>query len=406
MDTANIEALGAAPIKGEMDSIDRITDMKGILSYVAKLQRWGTNPMFSFYAGQDPKNSDAFVPQLGQGGLSLPDRDYYLKSDPRSTNIRSEFTKHVINMFKLYGLDEKSAKNNSDVVLRIETALAKSSMAREDLRDPFLTYHKVTIVDLDNLTPSIKWEDMMNNLEVKGQYDYLVLGQPEFLKELQKQVVSNSINDWKTYLKWNLLNLSGNVLSSDFVNEDFNFNNKVLGGQKEIQARWKRMVQMTDGMVGDALGQLYVSKYFPPDAKKKADELVSNLITVYEDRIEKLDWMSDETKKKAKGKLNAITRKIGYPDKWKDYNGLEISRNSFFINIMNATQWNYDYIVSQIGKPVDRSQWGMTPPTVNAYYNPSNNEIVFPAGILQPPFFNAKADDAVNYGGIRRCYRS
>jgi putative endopeptidase len=284
--------------------------------------------------------------------------------------------------------------------MKIETALASASMKRVELRDPFLTYNKVTIADLDKLTPSIKWEDMMKNLNITGKYDYLVLGQPEFMKELQKQITGNSIDDWKIYLKWNVLNLAGNVLSSDFVNEDFNFNNKILGGQKEIQTRWKRMAQMTDMLVGDALGKLYVAKYFPPEAKKKADELVSNLISVYNDRIQKLDWMSDETKKKATEKLNSITRKIGYPDKWKDYAGVEISRNSFFDNILSATKWNYDYLISQVGKPVDRTQWGMTPPTVNAYYNPSNNEIVFPAGILQPPFFNADADDAVNYGAI------
>ena len=400
MDTNNIEKAGATPIKDEMDAIDKLNDINSILAYVAKLQQWGTNPMFSFYAGQDPKNSEVFVPQVFQGGLSLPDRDYYLNPDARSKNIREEFVKHVIAMFKLYGLDEKTAKSHSDVVMKIETALAKSSMTRVELRDPFLTYNKVTIADLDKLTPAIKWDEMLKNLAVTGKFDYLVLGQPEFLKELQKQILANSMNDWKTYLKWNLLNLAGNTLSSDFVNEDFNFNKKILNGQKVIQVRWKRAIQMTDGMLGDALGQLYAAKYFPPEAKKKADELVSNLISVYSDRIDKLDWMSDVTKKKANEKLHAITRKIGYSDNWKDYKGLDISRDSFFKNIVNATLWNYNFVINQVGKPVDRTRWGMTPPTVNAYYNPSNNEIVFPAGILQPPFFNADADDAVNYGGI------
>ncbi len=400
MDTNMIEKLGATPIKGEMEAIDKLADMNTLLAYVAKLQMWNASPMFTFYAYQDPKNSEVNVPQIMQGGLSLPDRDYYFKKDPRSSNIREEFLKHVTKMFTLYGMDEKTASQHASVVMRIETALAGSSMTREELRDPFKTYNKVTIADLDALTPSIKWADMMKNMNVNGKYDYLVLGQPEFLKELQKQVTANSLNDWKTYLKWNLLNLAGNVLSSDFVNENFYFNNQILGGQKQIQARWKRMVQLTDGFVGDALGQLYAAKYFPPEAKKRADELVSNLIAVYNERIEKLDWMSAETKVKAKEKLNSITRKIGYPDKWKDYKGLEISRESFFQNLMNATKWNYEYMVNQVGKPVDRTQWGMTPPTVNAYYNPSNNEIVFPAGILQPPFFNAQADDAVNYGAI------
>ena len=400
MDTATIDKLGAAPIKAEMEAIDKLNDMNSVLAYVAKLQQWGTNPMFSFYPGQDPKNSEVVVPQLYQGGLSLPDRDYYLKSDPRSVNIRAEFVKHVINMCKLYGMNEATAKNYASTVMRIETALAGASMTRVELRDPFKTYHKVTIEDLNGMTPTIKWDQMLGNMKVDGKYDYLILGQPLFLAELDKQIKANSVNDWKVYLKWNLLNLAGNVLSSDFAMEDFHFNNQILNGQKEIQARWKRMVQLTDGFLGDALGQLYVAKFFPPDAKKKADELVSNLVAVYHDRIQQLDWMSAATKKKAEEKLSAIMRKIGYPENWKDYAGLEISRDNFFQNLMNATAWTYAYEVGKIGQPVDKKQWGMTPPTVNAYYNPSLNEIVFPAGILQPPFFNAEADDAVNYGGI------
>ncbi|MBL0104735.1 MAG: M13 family metallopeptidase [Bacteroidetes bacterium] len=400
MDTINIEKQGATPIKGEMEAIDKLTDMTSVLAYVAKLQQWGSDPMYGFYVGQDPKNSEVVVPQIYQGGLSLPDRDYYLKSDARSTTIREEFLKHVVNMFKLYGLDEATATNYSKTVMKLETSLAGASMTRVELRDPFKTYNKVTTADLNKLTPSLNWDVMLTNLGITGKYDYLVLGQPDFLKELDKQIKGNKIDDWKIYLKWNVLNLGGNVLSNDFVMEDFNFNNKVLNGQKEIQTRWKRMVQMTDGMLGDAVGQLYVAKFFPPDAKKKADELVSNLIAVYKERIEKLDWMTPDTKKKALEKLAAITRKIGYPDKWKDYAGVEITRDNFFQNLMNLTKWSYDFEVSKIGKPVDRAEWGMTPPTVNAYYNPSLNEIVFPAGILQPPFFNPQADDAVNYGGI------
>jgi putative endopeptidase len=400
MDTVTIEKLGAEPIRPEMDKIDKLTDLNSILGYTALLQKWGASPMYGLYAGQDPKNSEVVVPQIYQGGLSLPDRDFYINNDERSTKIRTEFLNHMVSMFKLYGLDEATATKYANVVMRIETNLAKASMTRVEQRDPYKTYNKVTIADLNAMTPSLRWDEMMKNLDITGNYDYLVLGQPLFLKELENQLKSNSIDDWKIYLKWNLLNLAGNVLSTDFVNQDYYFNNKVLNGQKEIQARWKRMIQITDGMVGDALGQLYVAKFFPPEAKKKMDELVSNLVVVYNERIDKLDWMSAPTKVKAKEKLNAITRKIGYPDKWKDYAGLDISRGSFFQNLMNATKWNYEYAISQIGKPVDRSQWGMTPPTVNAYYNPSLNEIVFPAGILQPPFFNAKADDAVNYGGI------
>jgi putative endopeptidase len=400
MDTVTIEKLGAAPIKADMEAIDQIKDMKGVLGYTAKLQMWGSNPMFNFGAGQDPKNTEVQVPQVFQGGLSLPDRDYYLSKDEDKRKIREEFLNHITKMFTLYGTDEATAKKYGDVVLRIETNLANASMARQDLRDPFKTYHKVTVSELDALTPSLNWAEMFDNMEVKGKYDYLVLGQPEFLKELEKQLKSTSVNDWKIYLKWYLLNLGGNILSNDFVMEDFNFNSGVISGQKQIKERWNRMISFTDGYLGDALGQLYVAKYFPPEAKKKADELVSNLMEVYKDRISKLDWMGDETKKKALEKLSTITRKIGYPDKWKDYAGVEITRDNFFANLMNVNKYNYDYMINKIGKPVDRKEWGMTPPTVNAYYNPLMNEIVFPAGILQPPFFNKDADDAVNYGGI------
>ncbi len=399
MDTLNIEKQGAAPIKADMESIDKIADMKGILMMVAKMQMMDASPMFSFGAGQDPKNSEVVVPQLYQGGLSLPDRDYYLKTDDRSKMIRDEFGKHIVKMFQLYGMTEAEGMKYATVVMRIETDLAKASMTRVERRDPFKTYHKVSVADLDAMTPSIKWADLLGAMQVKGKYDYLVLGQPDFLKELEHQLKTTSLSDWKMYLKWNLLSYAGNLLSTDFVMEDFNFN-KVMTGQKQIQDRWKRMVSMTDMEVGDALGRLYVAKYFPPEAKKKADELVSNLMAVYKDRIAKLDWMSDETKKKATDKLNTIVRKIGYTDKWKEYAGLDITRDSFFKNIANAAAWHYTDMVDKIGKPVDRTEWGMTPPTVNAYYNPQNNEIVFPAGILQPPFFFADADDAVNYGGI------
>jgi len=400
MDTVTIEKQGATPIKADMEAISKLKDMKGILSYTAKLQMWGSNPMFGFYAGQDPKNSEVQVPQIVQGGLSLPDRDYYLKTDDDSKKIRDEFLLHISKMFQLYGTDAATSKRYADVVLRIETDLAKASMPRVDLRDPFKTYHKVSLADLDALTPSLKWADMLNNLEVKGKFDYLVLGQPDFMKELENQLKKNSVDDWKIYLMWNLLNLGGNVLSNDFVMEDFHFNSQVISGQKQIKERWNRMVSFTDGYLGHALGQLYVAKYFPPEAKKKADELVSNLMAVYKERITQLDWMGEATKKKALEKLSTIVRKIGYPDKWKDYAGVELTRDNFFANLMAVTKYNYEYMINKIGKPVDRTEWGMTPPTVNAYYNPSMNEIVFPAGILQPPFFNKDADDAVNYGGI------
>lgn len=400
MDTAGIEAAGAGPIKADMEAIDKLSNMDEVMNFVSRMQMWGANPMFGFYAGQDPKNSEVIVPQLYQGGISLPDRDYYLKNDQRSAEIRDEFQKHIIKMFELYGLDAASAKKYAETVFKIEKSLAGASMARVDLRDPYKTYNKFTLDELGSHTPLISWPKMLERMEITGKFDYLVVGQPDFLKELNAQIQQTSLADWKIYLKWHLLNLAANVLSNDFVMQDFKFNNQFLNGQKQIQPRWKRMVSFTDGYIGDALGQLYVAKYFPPEAKKKADELVANLMAVYKDRIQTLDWMSDVTKAKATEKLNAIKTKIGYTDKFKDYAGLEITRDNFFTNLMNATKWNYQDMVSQIGKPVDRTKWEMTPPTVNAYYHPLLNEIVFPAGILQPPFFDANADDAVNYGGI------
>ncbi|MFM2136833.1 MAG: Endothelin-converting enzyme [Bacteroidota bacterium] len=400
MDTVAIEKTGLAPIRPEQQAIDAIKDIKGVLSMVARMQSYGAGPLFGFYPGQDPKNSEVVVPQIYQGGISLPDRDYYLKDDARSKMIREEFLKHVTAMFTLSGTDAKTAAANAAVVMRIETELAKASMTRVELRDPFKTYNKVTIAGLDSLTPSLKWADMLEGMGVPKRYDYLVLGQPEFLKAMEKQLSTAGVSDWKTYLHWHLLHYADNLTTYAMEMEAFRFYSQVLNGQKQMQPRWKRVVDMTDGLLGDAMGQMYVAKYFPPDAKKKADELVSNLIAVYDERIKQLDWMSDATKQKALDKLHSIMRKIGYPDKWKDYKGLEIARDNYFQNVVNASLWLNDFAMNKIGQPVDRTEWGMTPPTVNAYYNPSMNEIVFPAGILQPPFFNAKADDAVNYGGI------
>lgn len=400
MDTVAIEKNGLEPVKAEMDAIDKIAELKGLLAYVARLHAIGAGSMFGFYPYMDPKNSEVVVPQVYQGGISLPDRDYYVKDDARSKDIRTEYLKHVTEMFKIYGLDEKSAATYANTVMRIETELAKASMTRVEQRDPFKTYNKMSVAGLDSLTPSLKWADMLDGIGVPKRYDYVVVGQPEFLKTLEKQLKSTSLNDWKMYLKWNVLHYAGNLTTNALEMEDFRFFSQYLNGQKQIAPRWKRVVDMTDGLLGDALGQMYVAKYFPPDAKKKADEMVSNLMSVYNDRIKKLDWMSDATKTKALEKLSTIMRKIGYPDKWKDYKGLEITRASYFTNVVNASLWMNDYYCQKVGRPVDRTEWGMTPPTVNAYYNPSLNEIVFPAGILQPPFFNAQADDAVNYGGI------
>lgn len=400
MDTVLIEKLGSSPVKADMDAIDQLTDKTQLLNYVASMHTKGEGVMFDFYAYQDPKNSEVVVPQVYQGGLSLPDRDYYLKDDERSKNIRQEYLKYIVNMFRLYGVDEATATKHAASIMRLETDLAKASMTRVETRDPNKTYNKVTVADLNKMTPSINWGTMLANLGAKSGFNYLVLGQPFFMAELEKQVKSTSLDDWKTYLKWHTLSGAASLLSDAFVKESFRFNSQVMMGQKEMKPRWKRMTEMTDMMLGDALGQMYAAKYFPPTAKSKADEMVSNLIVVYRERLGRLDWMSAETKKKAQEKLDAVIRKIGYPDKWKDYAGLVIKKDAFYENVVTGSRWEYNYMMNKIGKPVDKGEWFMSAPTVNAYYNPSVNEIVFPAGILQPPFFNAEADDAVNYGAI------
>ncbi|MFM7216564.1 MAG: M13 family metallopeptidase [Bacteroidota bacterium] len=400
MDTVAIEKAGYSVIQPEWKTIEGITDLAGVLKQAAIMQTYGASPFFGFYAGQDPKNSEVVVPQVYQGGITLPDRDYYVKDDARSKEIREEYVRHMTAMFGLYGIDEKTAKANASTILRIETQLAKASMTRVELRDPFKTYNKVSLSGLDSLTPSLHWADMLSGMGVPARYEYLVCGQPEFLRTLESELKKNSVSDWKVYLQWNLLHYAGNLTSYAMEAEDFRFFSQYLNGQKQMQPRWKRVVDMTDGLLGDALGQMYVAKYFPPEAKKKADELVSNLLKVYDERIKRLDWMSEATKVKALEKLHSIMRKIGYPEKWKNYDGLAITRDNYFSNVVSASKWLTAFQLDKIGRPVDRTEWGMTPPTVNAYYNPSMNEIVFPAGILQPPFFNAKADDAVNYGGI------
>ncbi len=399
MDSLTIEKLGYTPIKADLEQINQIKDLKGILDQVAYMRTAGMgSPMFGFYIGQDSKNVNKMVVNLSQGGTSLPDRDYYLKSDARIQKIQTAYKNYIVTLFKLTGTDEASAQKNAETIFNIEKQLAQSQMSRVEMRDPQKTYHKFAVADFNKTTSGLNWIDLMSKMKVKGQ-DSILVAQPKFFTDLNSLLTATPVADWKIYLQWNILKSSASFLSSPFVKASFAYS-QVLSGQKVQTPRWQRMSSMTDGTVGELLGQLYVHEYFTEAAKARMEELVNNLRKAYEIRISKIDWMSDATKQKAIAKLHAFTPKIGYPNHWESYANLEINRATFFQNVRNASKWNYNKMIARLGKPVDRTLWGMTPPTVNAYYNPVMNEIVFPAGILQFPFFDPKADDAVNYGGI------
>lgn len=399
MDSITIEKLGYTPIKADLAKIQLIRDIPGILDHAAYLRTSGlAAPMFSFFVGQDRKNVNKYLAQLGQGGTTLPDRDYYLKDDSRSVKIREAYQTYMTTLFTLTGNTAAEAKKKATAVMAIEKQLAEAQMARVEMRDPHKTYNKFTVTEFSKTTPGLDWSTMLPKFKVKGQ-DTILVSSPKFFTSLDGMLKTVSLSDWKTYLEWNILKSAAPNLSSPFVNATFAFT-QAQSGQKVQTPRWQRMSQLTDGTIGELLGQLYVAKYFKPDAKVRMTELISNLRKAFEIRIKGLDWMSDATKEKALAKLNAFVPKIGYPEKWKTYDGLAIGRTTYLQNLRNSGAWAYNEMVDQLGKPVDRTRFGMTPPTVNAYYSPTMNEIVFPAGILQFPFFDPNADDAVNYGGI------
>lgn len=399
MDSTTIEKLGYTPIKADLAKIKLIKDIPGILDHAAYLRTSGlAAPMFSFFVGQDRKNVNKYLAQLGQGGTTLPDRDYYLKDDSRSVKIREAYQTYMTTLFTLTGNTAAEAKKKATAVMAIEKQLAEAQMARVEMRDPHKTYNKFTVTEFSKTTPGLDWSTLLPKFKVKGQ-DTILVSSPKFFTSLDGMLKTVSLSDWKTYLEWNILKSAAPNLSSPFVNANFAFT-QAQSGQKIQTPRWQRMSQLTDGTIGELLGQLYVAKYFKPDAKVRMTELISNLRKAFEIRIKGLDWMSDVTKGKALEKLNAFVPKIGYPEKWKTYDGLTIGRTTYLQNLRNSGAWAYNEMVDQLGKPVDRTRFGMTPPTVNAYYSPTMNEIVFPAGILQFPFFDPNADDAVNYGGI------
>jgi putative endopeptidase len=399
MDEDRIARAGVKPLQGELDRIAAIKDAAGLVEAVARLHGHGVSAALRFGPEPDLKDSSRMIGQLHQGGLGLPDRDYYLKTDEKTEAIRTAYRQHVEKMLTLLGEKPDEAAAHARTVLDFETRLAKASRTRVELRDPKANYHMMTLAELQSEAPGLAWKSYFDGIGL-GDLKEVNVGQPAFFKEVGAMATSVPLEDWKTYLRWHLLNACADKLSPPFVEEDFHFNGTVLTGVPQMRPRWQRVLETTDHMLGEALGQLYVAKAFPPEAKSKAEAMVQNIKAALRDRLETLDWMSPETKKEAVKKLDAIAVKIGYPSKWKDYAGLAVDGDVYVQNVLQAEAFEQRRDLAKIGKPVDRAEWHMTPPTVNAYYNPSQNEIVFPAGILQPPFFDATADDAVNYGGI------
>lgn len=397
MDTATIEKLGYDPIKPILKKISDLKNAKDVMEFIAKAQTEMSSQLFNMFVAADDKNSSMNILVFYQGGLGLPDRDYYFKDDPRTMSVVAAYQAYIKKLFMLTGDDSTAAAKNAMVVYNFEKDIAGSHRTNVELRDPQSNYNKMAIADLEKNMPDFGWNRLLSILGVKA--DSVNVSQPAFYTKINELLKTTSIDTWKTYLRFHAIDESANALSSDFVNANFDYS-KTLSGQKALKPRWQRMVMSTDGNLGEALGQLYVKKYFTQDAKNRMMELVNNLQKAFEKRIENLDWMSDATKVVAKAKLNSFLKKIGYPDKWRDYSKVTIDKGKYFDNLVSCSKNEYAYQISKVGKPVDKTEWGMSPPTINAYYNPTFNEIVFPAGILQFPFFDPNADDAINYGGI------
>ena len=399
MDESAIDAEGIKPLQPEFDRIEQIQDRAGLQAEIARLHSYRVNAVFNFRSTQDEKQSTHVIGGASQGGLSMPDRDYYTKTDEKSQKLRDQYVEHITKMFQLLGDDAAKAAEEAKTVMGIETKLAQASLTRVERRDPEKNYHRMDLDQLAKLTPNFSWTAFFHDMGYPN-ITTVDVGQPKFFEEVNSDLTAVPLADWKTYLRWHLVATAAPALSKPFVDEAFNFNQHILQGTQENLPRWKRCVMATDRQLGFALGQLYVKQYFPPEAKARADQMVHNLIAALDEDIQSLSWMSPETKKAAEAKLSAFGLKIGYPDKWRDYSAYHVDRGPYVLNAFRGDVFEFNRDLKKIGKPVDRTEWGMTPPTVNAYYTPLMNEIVFPAGILQPPFFYANGDDALNYGGI------
>jgi putative endopeptidase len=400
MDSAAIESLGYKPIKPYLDAITGLSSKAQVLKYVNTLRSQSvSSPLYRIGVGQDSKDVSKYVISISQGGTTLSDRDYYLKNDARSQKIRTDYTAYIIKLFTLAGENNVKAMANAVIIMQLETAMAQAHMSRVEMRDPNKLYNKFSIAGLTAKTPNLNWTSILSELGFKVKQDSVLVSNPKFMVFIDSLLNKIPLDDWKVYLKWGVLKSSAPYLSSAFVDANFTFN-QAVSGQKVQTPRWQRMSGLIDRQLGDLLGQLYVEKHFNQAAKARMLELVNNLEATFESRIKTLDWMSEETRQKALSKLKAITNKIGYPNKWENYDGIEIKRDDFFGNLRRCNQWAYNDNINRLGKPVDKTEWAMTPQTVNAYYHLLNNEIVFPAAILRFPFFDFEADDAINYGAI------
>jgi putative endopeptidase len=398
MNEDQLEALGLKPLLTEFAAIDAIKDMNALPSLMAHMTEIGAGGPFTLQVNLDARNSSQYAVILHQSGLGMPDRDYYLKDDARLKEARLAYRAHIEKMLSMAG--QAKAAHHADAVLELETSLAKIQWTRVENRDPIKTYNKTALSELPALMPGFDWQRYLRGSGVEGKVDYAVVNQPAYFSSLGKIINGTPLPVWNAYFKWRALSAFAPYLSKDFVDERFAFTGGVLRGVPENEPRWKRGINLLDGSLGEALGKLYVAKYFPPQNKARMQVLVLNLLEAYRRDIDTLDWMSAETKVGAQAKLAKMLPKIGYPDHWRDYSALKISREDLLGNVVRANEFEYRRNVAKLGKPVDHSEWGMRPQTINASYNPTRNEITFPAAILQPPFFDAGADDAVNYGGI------
>jgi len=398
MDSAGVDQVGLKALQPELDEIDGIKNVPDLVKVLADLHRKGVGGAMSEFEEQDAKHSDVMAYNLSQGGLGLPDRDYYFNTDARTTGIRNAYGPHVADMLKLAGYDQSRADRSAKAIVGLETRLAASCRKKEDLRNPYRNYNKFSVDGLSSLTPSIDWHVWLSGMGI-DHLDSAIVGQPEFFRALDKALKEESLDTWKDYLRWHLIHGYASVLSASFENTDFAFYGKLLSGEERLKPRWKRVLDVEEGAMGEALGQLFVKEYFNERAKQRYSDLVEAIRGAYRNRIQKLTWMTDSTKQKALDKLAKIKKKIGYPDKWKDFSAMEIKNQPYARNVMASRVWWGHFEVSKLGKPVDREEWGMTPQTYNAYYNPSNNEIVLPAGIFTVPgMADSTLDDALVYG--------
>ena len=397
MDTVAINERGYSELLPYFEMVDQLNDKAQLGELLGKLHSEGFGGFFYAGPSTDPKNADMVIMHLFQGGLSLPDRDDYLTEE--SQEMRDKYVEHVSNMFQLVGIDAENANTKAKAILSLETEMANNSLSRVERRDPDRTYNKRSVVELQQSTPNFNWSVYFQNAGAP-EFDSLNVGMPDFISALNGIILNTDLNTIKDYLKWKVIHGSASMLSSEFDEENFKFYSNYLYGQEVQQPRWRRILNATDGCLGEAIGQLYVEKHFPASSKERMEALVANLKVALGERIKALDWMSEATKEKALHKLSCINVKVGYPNKWKDYSKYTVTPDSYFQNVHSAIRFENEFEMAKIGKPVDKEEWFMTPQTVNAYYSPEMNEIVFPAGILQPPFFNPDADDAVNYGGI------